>query len=881
MNKKIKKGKKIDSYTHEDKERKNNPTIGLVDSQTDPDKGESKTYAFDPHIDPQLDWASKAEHTSFEVPVQSLHVHERIEACTIIEALRTREGDDHLQRPLFEDIRDIPLQQEIQFYQHSQNWTNRLIAGDSLLVMNSLLTKESMKEKVQCVYIDPPFGISYSSNFQPFTNKKEVKDGDDKDLSQEPEMIKAFRDTWKLGIHSYLSYLRDRILLARELLTTSGSIFIQIGDENVHRVSLILDEIFGMHNRVATITFTSTASSSSRTISEVSQYILWYAKDKNKAKYHQLYEPLQRSEMIDFFSYHALVETEDGVCRKLTKKEAFDPDSELPEGARLLQRARLTSQGTSTTGRSEPYEWNGTIYPCPDNSQWSISKEGMDILAQNNRLVSLTSQDTLSWKRYEDEVPGRTIHNVWAKTMAAKNKTYVVQTAEKVIQRCLLMATDPGDLVFDPTCGSGTTAFVAEQWGRRWITCDSSRVALAVAKQRLLTSSFDYYSLRHPTEGVQSGFIYKTVPYVSAATLAGAKVDKDIYLFDDPEIDKKRTRVTGPFTVEAVPAPVVQPIDTATVSQTSSENASLARSGESIRHAEWCQELLQTGIRGNNGQRIMFSRVDIKPYNWLHAEAETKPANGNNNHKNSNRTYGSTTNQDSMKKQGAGSVNEPATDSIIRRAVIAFGPEHGSLGIREVNNALDEVRKIKEKPELIIFAAFQFDSEAAKTIDELKWDGFSFLKTDMSMDLQTMDLKKRNTGRDCFWLIGQPDIEVEKVDAKKKDGDEIWKVSVKGFDYFNTNNGEIETGGKDKIAIWMLDTDYDGRCLYPRQVFFPIDDKERWKKLAKTLNGDINIELAKKYHGTVSLPFTLGKYRKIAVKIIDNRGIESMKVISK
>ena len=374
----------IESYAHADKERVNNPPVGLVTPDTDKDAGR-KTYAYDPHLDPQLQWAGKAEHTSFEVPTVSLHVHERIDPRSIIEAVRKQNSEPQLS--LFATPKENPpIRQAIEFYKHKHNWTNRLIAGDSLLVMNSLLEKEGMAGKVQMVYIDPPYGIRYGSNFQPFVNKRDVTDGKDEDLTQEPETIRAFRDTWELGIHSYLAYLRDRLLLARELLTESGSCFVQVGDENIHRVGMVMDEVFGARNRVATISYATTGGSSANTLPQVADYLLWYGKDISRVKYRQLYEKLTRQQVVEQMSWHAMVELEEGVCRSLTRAEKEDPDRNLPKGARLFQRAMLTSQHESRTGRSEPYEAEGRKYICPRNQQWRVSPDGLDRLKEIGRL---------------------------------------------------------------------------------------------------------------------------------------------------------------------------------------------------------------------------------------------------------------------------------------------------------------------------------------------------------------------------------------------------------------------------------------------------------------------------------------------------------------
>jgi len=577
---KPKKTKPIKSYTHSDKERTNNPPAGLVTAEGDPDLP-AQTYEHlepppynhpadhDPHIDPQLNWAGKAEGTSFAVPTVSLHVHERIDPRTIIEAVRKRNGHPAGQESLFEtEEENPPLRKAIEFYQHPHNWSNRLIAGDSLQVMNSLLEKEGMGGQVQMIYIDPPYGIKYGSNFQPFVNQREVKDGKDDHITAEPEMVKAFRDTWELGIHSYLSYLRDRLLLARELLTTTGSCFVQIGDENIHRVGLLMDEVFGAENRVSTITYSTTGGATAKTLPDVCTYLLWYAKVKDQVKYRQLYKPLSRAEIFAHFTPWAdMVELPDGTTRRPTNEERFDPDNNLPVGTRIFKRETLTSQGWAEI-RSKPYQYKGKTYHCLPDKQWSISHDGLDRLAELGRLDTLNGKSkNLLWKWYEEEVPGRQFNNLWSKRLVAQNQRFVVQTSPEVIERCVLMTSDPGDLILDPTCGSGTTAIVAEKYGRRWITCDTSRVALSLTRQRLMTSYFDYYQLTHPDEGVGSDFVYKTVPKVSPSILGYDEPPQVTTLYDQPIKDSRKSRVTGPFTMEAVPAPVVIPLSDTLESQ--------------------------------------------------------------------------------------------------------------------------------------------------------------------------------------------------------------------------------------------------------------------------------------------------------------------------
>ena len=853
--KKANRKKPIESYAHADKARVNNPPVGLVTPDTDPDAGKKKTWAYDPHIDPSLQWAGKAEHTSFEVPTVSLHVHERIEPRTIIEAVRKVNGNGATsQQPLFSSPeQNPPLREAVEFYRHRHGWSNRLVAGDSLLVMNSLLEKEGMAGKVQCVYMDPPYGIRYGSNFQPFVNKRDVKDGKDEDLTAEPEMIRAFRDTWELGIHSYLTYMRDRLLLARELLSDSGSCFVQISDENVHHIREIMDEVFGAENFVAQISFrTKNRPMNPKYLEQMCDFAVWYAKDKTKVKYRKMY--LDKS--VEGDQLWKYVGFPDGTFRKMTKeeinnhsllKEDFDKDGKI-------FRAVSVEPVGKNESRTYEVEFEGRKYK--PSSSWKYDKETMNNLLRKRLLMS--EGNSLRGKYFLDFYPVQALTIPWNDTNLGNIKTYVVQTATKVLERCILMTTDPGDLVFDPTCGSGTTAHVAERWGRRWITCDTSRVALTLAKQRLMTSVFDYYQLAHPDEGVGSGFRYKTVPHITLKSIANDEPATTETLYDQPLRDTKKARVTGPFTVEAVPAPMMKSIADVIAKPDVGHMAtdSVARSGETLRQDEWRNELFKSGIRGKGGQRIMFSRVESFPGRHLHAEAETRPDDS-----------------------GADAVREKtATAYKPRRAVICFGPEHAPLEQRQVELALDEAGTLRPKPAIIIFAAFQFDPEAAKDIDETDWPSMTLLKAQMNADLQTEDLRKKQRSSDSFWLIGQPDVEVRQI--SKGENRLKWQVEVRGFDYFNTKTGELESGGEQQIAMWMLDTDYDGRSLYPKQVFFPMaGDKDGWQKLAKSLRAEIDEDLIEAYRDVMSLPFEPGEHKRIAVKIVDDRGVESLRVI--
>lgn len=830
MAKKAKQAKSIEQYEHTDKERLNNPPVGLVSDKTDTEYGQKKKkYEYDPHLDPQLQWTGKTEHTSFEVPTVSLHVHERIDPKTIIETVKKGQ-DQPQQMSLFEQA-EKPLREAIEFYKHKEGWTNRLIAGDSLLVMNSLLEKEGMAGKVQTLYFDPPYGISYGSNFQPFTNKKDVKDGKDDDLTQEPEMIKAFRDTWELGIHSYLTYLRDRLFLAKELLNETGSVFVQISDENIHHVREILDEVFGRENFISIITYRTSSGLGSSFLQTNGDYIIWYGKNKKVTKFNQLFVKKEFGQNTMFKE----VLTKEGEYRKMNEDEL---SGKIKNGDRPYRLADLVSSGLTPSCVFE-VDFEGKTFEPRSGYSWKTNPNGMENLIKRKRLSA--PGKTLQFIRFYDDFPVQKLTNFWTDTVGELNKSYVVQTSSRITERCILMTTSPGDLVLDLTCGSGTTASTAEQWGRRWITCDTSRIALTLTKQRLLTSNFNYYQLARPNEGIGSDFKYKEAPHITLKSLANNEMDANETLYDQPLIDSKKTRITGPFTVESIPAPFVKDLEGA-VEEEIEADKSVTRTGETLRQDQWRDELQRTGVRAKGGAMIEFNRIEaLAGTKYIQAQGETKG-------------------------------DKP------EQVLVVFGPEHAPLEQRTVELALEEARYLK--PDILLFCAFQFDEEAAKDIDETpeKLVGFKLLKAQMNMDLQTEDLKKKRNTNQSFWLIGQPDVRLHEI----TDGDNKGKVKIEvmGFDYFNPKTGNIDSGGKKNIAMWLLDTDYDGRSLFPTQVFFPMAGaKDGWSKLAKNLKAEIDEEKIEAFRGTESLPFEAGK--QIAVKIIDDRGIESLKIITR
>lgn len=813
----------IEAYSHKGKKRTNNPPVGLVSSQTDKLNGFTK-YEHDPHIDPYLSWAGKKEGNEVDVRNLSLHIHERIDPLRIAKSfLKEKENP----QPSLFDTPDnkLNLGKAFEFYHHTQDWTNRLIAGDSLLVMNSLLKKEGMAGEVQTIYIDPPYGISYNSNFQPFVNNKNVKDNNDSDIPGEPEMIKAFRDTWQLGVHSYLNYLRDRLLLARELLNESGSVFVQISDENLHHVRELLDEIFGVSNFQAVISYRVKSPLRVKYLGRSNDFIVWYSKNPNKLKYRQLYLPKVLDEQPEF----NMVELDSG--ERMTVSECKKKFGDVPDRAKYFTPQNLVSSGYTQSCMYEFEIGNKSFSPSRGRS-WKTNRKGMERLAEKGRLLPL--QNSLRYVYYFDDFPVQEISTVWADTFAESNKIYVVQTAESVIARCILMTSDSGDLILDPTCGSGTTAYVAEKYGRRWITCDTSRVSIALAKQRMMTAHFDYYKLAHPNEGVASGFEYKKVPHVTLKSLANDEMLQEESLYDQPNVEKDKTRITGPFTVEAVPGLRVRPFD-GSKQRVNTDGEDLARTEETANQTTWRDELKTAGIRATGGKVINFSRIEpMVGTRFLHAEGEV------------------------------------LEDGRQRKVLISFGPDYGALEQRHVDEAVDEARSLANKPDLLIFAAFHFDPEAAKDIDQIDWKGVKILKAQMSVDLLTADLRKKRSSNQSYWLIGQPDVEV----IKNKDS--TYKVRVNGFDYYNPITGEIDSGDTKRIAMWMLDTDYDEQSIMPEQVFFPLKDEKRdWTSLAKTLNGAVNEDVMDSFTGNESLPFKAGLNKKVAVKIIDDRGIES------
>ncbi len=838
----------IKSYKHEKDTRKNAVPVGLASYDTS--KPKPKKYEYDPHLDPQLVWAGKKEHTSFEVPTVSLHIHEHIAPEAIIRSVKREPAQPELfAKP------DMPLKELVEFYQHEMDWTNRLILGDSLLIANSLLEREMMAGRVQCIYFDPPYGVKFSSNFQPSTKQRDVKDSDDF-MVREPEQIKAYRDTWELGIHSYLAYLRDRLLLNRDLLTESGSIFVQISDENVHHVRELMDEVFGKENFVSLISFTTTSGIPSNTLSRAGDYILWYAKDLEQIKYRQLF----KNKDLEDITHYNLLYLPDGKIRRLSKEETEDTTL-IPKDAKLSTSQSLTSQGA--TKSDSTVVLNGIEYRPPSDQHWKTTVEGVKNLFDKGRL--LISEKSIRYLRFDSDFPVNPINNIWTDTViGSQEKEYVVQTSIKTIQRCILMTTDPGDLVLDPTGGSGTTAYVAEQWGRRWITCDTSRVALTLARQRLMTAVYPFYKLSDEEMGIKGGFIYEEVPHITLKSIAQNEPPQKEILFDKPEIDRKKVRVAGPFTVEGIPQHSTLDFEEANYE---AESAVIARSeatkqsqGEilPLRFAQGFGSSAQNDTRRIDAENHIHTLIEL-----LRKDGVTFPGNKKMKFENLISVSGGFIHAEGI----------PLEKNGLKKVAVSFGPPHGPVTVRQVQDGIHDA--YLSGYDGIIFCGFAFDA-AAQDVKHPKIKVFySHIRPDVLMG----DLLKTTTASQLFTVFGEPDIEIKTISNLKSqisDKEKEYEIILEGVDIYDPLTGEVYSDNGERIAAWFIDTDYDKRTFCVSQAFFP--DSTAWDKLKRALKASIDEDKFELLTSTRSLSFKLGKEKRIAVKVIDHRGNEVMVV---
>jgi len=899
---------KLHSIKHKDK-RANIPTEELRDFVAEEEKKpKTMRYPRDPSLDPQLVWKGKDEQDSkdLEVPVVPVYIQEKIHPQALIEDFRrtAREGQP-AQADLFADFNGLPedFDKRVDFYHYEGNWQNRMILGDSLLVMASLAEKEGLKGKVQMIYIDPPYGINFGSNWQVSTRKRDVKDGKAEDMTRQPEQIRAFRDTWKLGIHSYLAYLRDRLSAARELLTESGSVFVQIGDENVHLVRNVLDEVFGSENFISLITVSKTSSATTELIAGVTDYLLFYAKEKGRVKYRALLK--EKAIGGEGASAYEWAEFEDG---KRVRADAAIRGGASPETFRYF---RLSDMRSQRPPGDFPVTFQGTTFR-PSTGYWKTGPEGFERLIQSNRIQQ--SGNTLNYIRYLEDFPAFPITNLWPDlgSSVGGDKVYVVQTGTKIVERCLLMTTDPGDLVLDPTCGSGTTAYVAEQWGRRWITIDTSRVALALARTRLMAARFPYYILadspqaerkllecgglpplsvaatgegasesasklaqskagapgqslgspgsRTPSNDIKKGFAYKRVPHVTLKSIANnpeikegmtrTEIDAAIarhaeteLLYDQPYEDNRRIRVTGPFTCESLSPYRLLTTDE---ERPTSEAEARKQTSDGQFPTMIIENLKKAGVQNTfKNERLRFNRLEPFAGTWIHAAGEY-------------------TEKEAEDKAGASSRTQKT-----RRVAVSIGPEHGTVGPEQVKEAAKEaVQGVGF--DLLVVCGFAFDphvSEEAKRYGKLM-----VMPTRMNYDL-TMgdDLLKKTGAGNLFMYFGEPDIEVKK----QKDGKRA--VTIKGLDVYDPTTGQIRSHSTDDIACWFIDTNYNGESFFVRHAYFT-GAEEPYDKLKRALRAEIDEAAWSALYSTTSRPFDPPKTGKIAVKVINHYGDEVLKV---
>jgi adenine-specific DNA-methyltransferase len=840
---------------------------------------------------PFLEWAGKAERASFDVPTLPLFIHERLSTQAILESLKGGFGSGQMALDFFGHPERDLAEQLLKAYEFPNGWFNRMILGDSLVVMNSLLHYEHLAGQVQMIYIDPPYGVKFGSNFQPFVRKRDVTHGDDDDLTREPEMVKAYRDTWELGLHSYLTYLRDRLLLARELLTDSGSVFVQISDENLHHVREVMDEVFGVDCFNVTFVVKKKGSQKSSRIDPVNDYIVWYGKRPRieaATKFHALFDrrDLDEETLSEFNS----VELEDGTALKLARLRAPD-ESEVdyrrfPKQIKVdYPNARLFRPWPITNGGSRPnqediVELNGKSFRPPKGRCWSFRSRPdesgaspMDRLRDANRLWA--TKDSLDGKRYLDDFPFKGISNWWDGFGGPSEPLYVVQTNERILERCILMTTDPGDLVLDPTCGSGTTAYVAEQWGRRWITIDTSRVPLALARQRLLTAAFDYHELKDPSQGPAGGFVYRMkqnkkgehvggiVPHVTLKSIANGEPPDIEVLVDRPEVVSGITRVTGPFVFEAT-IPTAQGFDEPVPAVGANPSRDRVDDEDDNSFVDRMVGVLQASpvlhLPGN--QQITLTQVR-RPARamWLGAEA-VRPAEGL-----------------AAGIEAADAANGGLALASGDPVAIVFGPAHGSVTRRLVEEAWGEAQLPGRAYKHLYVIGFAIEPDARQRIDDYYSKlGLPVTYVQATPDVLMGDLLKNMRSSQIFSVCGQPEITLDAIDTPEGGAPnaQYWQVKLLGLDVFNPASDEIEaTPGRD-VPAWFLDTDYNGLVFRPRQAFFPATGA--WDNLKRALKADFDDSVWEHLAGDTSEPFVTGTNQQIAVKVIDHRGNELMVV---
>ena len=921
--------KSVEALRHEEDTRTNIPTAeyqSLVkDEQEAPLRAAYQRRNRD--LDPQLVWRGKDEQDlgDLVVNVPPLYIQEKVHPKVLIDDLmrQSRNGREPAgyQIDMFADFNGLPEGADrTEFYQHEGYWQNRMILGDSLQVMASLSEREGLQGKVQCIYIDPPYGIKFNSNFQWSTTSRDVKDGNAAHITREPEQVKAFRDTWRDGIHSYLTYLRDRLTVARDLLAESGSVFVQIGDENVHRVRAVMDEVFGEGNFVSLIDYTKTTGFSGQFLSSVSDYIVWYGKNAERLKYRALYDEKQAGE--------------EGATKYKEIKSMHSTFSLPFEGTRLATSDQLTSQGASPQS-DQHFQYRDQSWYPPGGLHWKTTIQGMERLNKASRVIR--EGRSVRYLRFIDDFAAVPRINVWLDIGGVQSRTdpkvYVVQTANEAIKRCILMTTDPGDLVLDPTCGSGTTAYVAEQWGRRWITVDTSRVALALARARIMGARYPYYILadsrdgqmkeaelsRHaplemPTYGnVRQGFVYERVPHITLRDIAHNTEIDVIWETAQEELEPMREELNRTLDTAWEEWEIPRDADESwpeeaqalhrlwweqRIARQKEIDASIAAKAES-------EYLYDKPYEDRSKVRVAgpFTVESISPHRVLGVDENgdiidsvAEPKNGYGTgydfgqvilenlkrsgvqqaHKEDRINFTSLTPWPGRLVcaegryieggNGDDADNEVATAGLDKRAAIFVGPEFGTVSRPDLVEAAREAAECGF--DVLIACAFNYD---AHTTEFESLGRIPVLKARMNADLHMAeDLKNTGTGN-LFVIFGEPDIDILHAD------DGQLQVRVNGVDVFHPNTGEVRSDGPDGIACWFIDTDYNQESFFVRHAYF-LGANDPYKSLKTTLRAEIDEDAWATLHSDTSRPFDMPESGRIAVKVINHLGDEVMKV---
>ena len=929
--------KDVIAITHPDDARRNIPTAELEPVMADADRLPVRV-AYERRnrdLDPQLVWRGKDEQDDRDLVVAAplLFTQEKVHPKVLVDDLMrlSRQGrpDDATQLDLFADFNGLhDPDARAEFYQHDQNWTNRMILGDSLQVMGSLAEREELRGKVQCVYLDPPYGIKFNSNFQWSTTSRDVRDGNIAHVTREPEQVKAFRDTWRDGIHSYLSYLRDRLTIARDLLADSGSIFVQIGEENVHRVRAVMDEVFGEGNVVSQIVFRTTTGRASSTLAGALNHILWYAKNSETLKYRDLFA--DKADAISTDSVYSRVRhKETGMTRNLLPPERANRD-DIPEEFRLLRPDNLTSSRPAGTGDVREFVFQGKRY-SPGRGTFKTNQTGLTRLGKADRFWT-TGVGSIYYTRYFDDFGAIPISNMWADTGTGgfnDEKVFVVQTSTKVIQRCILMTTDPGDLVLDPTCGSGTTAYVAEQWGRRWITIDTSRVALALARARIMGARYPYYILadsqdgqlkeaklsrRTPSEmptygNVRQGFVYERVPHITLRDIANnAEIDV-IWEHYQEKLEPLREELNRTLDTAWEEWEIPRETDESWTDEAKEQ------------HRQWWEQRVaqQKAIDACIADRAEYEYLYDKPYEDRgkvrvagpftvesvspHRVIAADDGDGRTGETGDGYRYDGDLAErdfagmilDNLRTSGVqqsqkadkidftavtgwpgeyicaeGQFMEGETE---RRAGIFIGPEFGTVQRADLAKAAREAAEAGFHA--VIACAFSYDAHAS----ELGSIGaLPVLKARMNSDLHMAEDLKNDSKGNLFVIFGEPDIELLDA-APGPGGEEMVQVKINGVDIFDPATGQVRSDDAGGIACWFVDTNYNEESFFVRQAYFLGASSDPYKALKTTLKAEIDEEAWATLNRDVSRPFPKPESGRIAVKVINHLGDEAMKVL--